>query len=115
MAKVELSIPALLLFGFRFPERWRLDMRWPWLKWVILIPQCVGFPLLLWMYYAAFFHVNWGSLIISLESWTDKIFRILQPVSIILFLVAIFDKLRSASTADARRRLRVLAVGSAVS
>ncbi len=36
-------------------------------------------------------------------------------ICVILFLVAIFDKLRSASTADARRRLRVLAIGSYIS
>ncbi len=109
------SIPALLLFGFRFPERWRLDVRWPWLKWVIVIPQFIGFPLELGANYIHFFHASWGSSIVSFEFWTDKIFHILEPVSIILFLVAVFDKLRSASTADARRRLRVLAVGSAVS
>src|SRR4051794_4754377 len=75
-----LSIPALLLFGFRFPERWRLDMQWPWLKWLILIPQFVGFPLLLWVNYIDYFHAGWGNSTSSLEFWTDKAFHILQPV-----------------------------------
>jgi sigma-B regulation protein RsbU (phosphoserine phosphatase) len=34
---------------------------------------------------------------------------------ILVFLAALFDKLRSSSTADARRRLRVLAIGSGLS
>ena len=108
-------IPALLLFGFYFPERWRIDKRWPWLKWLILAPQFVSFFLGLWLIYIQLFHASWGPSVISLDFWTDEIIKVLQPVSIILFLIAIFDKLRSASTADARRRLRVLAVGSAVS
>jgi len=108
-------IPALLLFGFYFPERWRIDKRWPWLKWLILAPQFVSFFLGLWLIYIQLFHASWGPSVISLDFWTDAIIKVLQPVSIILFLIAIFDKLRSASTADARRRLRVLAVGSAVS
>lgn len=108
-------IPALLLFGFYFPERWRVDKRWPWLKWLILIPQFISFFLGLWLMYIQLFHASWGPPVISLDFWTDIIVKVLQPASIILFLTATFDKLRSASTADARRRLRVLAVGSAIS
>jgi sigma-B regulation protein RsbU (phosphoserine phosphatase) len=29
---------AMLLFGFYFPQRWRLDSRIPWLKWLLIAP-----------------------------------------------------------------------------
>lgn len=109
------SFPALLLFGFYFPERWRLDRRWPWVKWMILIPQFIAIPIALWVYYVQFFHASWGRSVIPFEFAADKIFNILEPVSVLFFWIALFDKLRSASTAEARRRLRVLVAGSAIS
>ena len=33
-----LIAPALLLFGIYFPERWRVDRRYPWAKWLLLVP-----------------------------------------------------------------------------
>jgi phosphoserine phosphatase RsbU/P len=109
------SFPALLLFGFYFPERWRVDRRWPWLKWLILIPQFAAIPISLWVYYVQFFHASWGRSVIPFEFACDETFKILQPVSVLLFWFALFDKLRSASTAEAKRRLRVLVAGSAIS
>ncbi len=50
-----------------------------------------------------------------MKSWVDRITGWGQVACIIILLIAIFDKLRSASTPDARRRLRVLAVGSGLS
>ncbi|MGH9618957.1 MAG: PDZ domain-containing protein, partial [Bryobacteraceae bacterium] len=105
---------ALLLLGIYFPERWRADVRWPWLKWLIVMPQLVGFPLILFDNWLQWFHVSaaYGA---ALDSWSSWIFRILGPVSVVLFWVALIDKLRSASTADARRRLRLLVVGAVLS
>ncbi|MBV9302572.1 MAG: SpoIIE family protein phosphatase [Acidobacteriaceae bacterium] len=111
----KLGFPALFLFGLYFPERWRVDRQWPWIKWLIVIPQLVGISVELWVDYVQFFHATWGRLFMPLETPFDWVFKILQPASIVLYWIALFDKLRSASTADARRRLRVLVAGSALS
>lgn len=110
-----LSYSALLLLGIYFPERWRADVRWPWLKWIVVVPQFAGFPLILLDNWMQWFHANSARTLAPVDFWASEIFKILGPVSIVLFWIAIFDKMRSASTADARRRLRVLVVGSAAS
>lgn len=110
-----LAYSALLLLGIYFPERWRVDVRWPWLKWLIVVPQFVGFLLGLFVNYWQYFLADSGYNVASLDFAVNEIFKILEPISVVLFWIAIFDKLRSASTADARRRMRVLVAGSAIS
>lgn len=110
-----LVFPALLWFGMYFPERWRFDRRWPWVKWLITAISLLGFLLNVLFGDVANFHVNRARSIMPADAWVDRITGICMVICIVAFLAAIFDKLRSASTPDARRRLRVLAGGSAVS
>jgi sigma-B regulation protein RsbU (phosphoserine phosphatase) len=107
--------PALLWFGFLFPERWRVDRRLPWFKYAILAAIFIVSVLELGFFAAQHFSVQAIRPFTHLQTWTDRINSWLAVTCILLFLAALFDKLRSASTADARRRLRVLAIGSAVS
>ncbi len=115
LAWQHLVFPALLWFGIYFPERWRIDVRWPWIKWLLTAVTLAGFALSFWIDDVAFFRVSRMPRLIPLEHWTDRITGWSGLICIVVFLVAIFDKLRSASTPDARRRLRVLAVGSSIS
>lgn len=110
-----LVFPALLWFGLFFPERSRLDVRWPWLKWLIVGPQLLGYVTTLWLNYMRAFDANTNYPLLAVEAFADRITGIAAVVSLLLFLLVVFDKLRSTSTPDARRRMRVLAVGSAVS
>jgi sigma-B regulation protein RsbU (phosphoserine phosphatase) len=107
--------PALLWFGFLFPERWRVDRRLPWFKYAILAATFVVSVLELGFFAAQHFSVQSIRSLPRLQVWNDRISSCLSVICILLFLAALFDKLRSASTADARRRLRVLAIGSALS
>ena len=54
------------------------------------------------------------SLELSTRSLDDKIVNPINLICLLLYWVAIFDKLRSASTPDARRRMKVLCAGSIV-
>lgn len=109
-----LASPALLLFGIYFPERSRIDEKAPWIKWVVLAPYPVfsGFlyPYLYKEYFAGPAGLKWAAAITD----AGKVLNVVNLVCIVLYLVFTLDKLRSASTADARRRLRVLTVGTAV-
>jgi sigma-B regulation protein RsbU (phosphoserine phosphatase) len=107
--------PALLWFGFLFPERWRVDLRLPWFKYAILAATSFAFVFELGFAAAQFLSIEALHSLLSVQVWTDRVLAWLEAICMILFLVAIFDKLRSASTADARRRLRVLAIGSSLS
>ncbi|MFT4113485.1 PP2C family protein-serine/threonine phosphatase [Silvibacterium sp.] len=101
--------PALLLFGIYFPERSRIDERLPWLKWIIVAP-ITAFAA---FYYPALLHEYFvGPLLhLRLAISVVRAMNFLLLACVILFLVFALDKLRSASTADARRRLRVMITG----
>jgi sigma-B regulation protein RsbU (phosphoserine phosphatase) len=109
-----IASPALLLFGIYFPERSRIDQKAPWIKWVVLVPYVafagILYPYLYKLYYAGPTGLRW------LEAITvaGRVLNALNLVCIILYLAFTLDKLRSASTADARRRLRVLTMGTAI-
>ena len=109
-----LGSPALLLFGVYFPERSRIDQKAPWLKWLIVAPILL-FAALLYPFMIKVYYLGGAS-----PAWTkasEVASHIINPLNlacVLLFLVLTLDKLRSASTADARRRLRVLTVGMAV-
>ncbi len=105
---------ALLLFGIYFPERWRLDRKLPWLKWMLVCSGIIGVAIELWIGYAEQFNPALNSRLRSLNHWTDLTVYTVDIVCIFLYWIAIFDKSRSASTADARRRLRVLGTGSVI-
>jgi phosphoserine phosphatase RsbU/P len=111
----EFVFPALLWFGFLFPERWRVDFRLPWIKYAVLAASCCAFVLELGFLGANHFYVQAIHPLSRVQTWTDRGDATLSVICILLFLAAMFDKLRSSSTADARRRLRVLAIGSGLS
>ena len=109
-----LASPALLLFGIYFPERSRIDARGPWIKWLILGPMAVCLLILFPAAFADYYSGGDGPLLTTLSNDADKLLGFLNLLCIILYLVITLDKLRSASTEDARRRLRVMTAGTGV-
>ena len=110
-----LAFPALLLFGIAFPERSRIDKKAPWVKWVILVPYFAALALLYTAIYMDCFDGPLGATWLKASNFLANVFfPPLLLACIALFLIFTIDKLRSASTADARRRLRVLVLGMAI-
>jgi phosphoserine phosphatase RsbU/P len=105
---------ALVLFGFYFPEQWRLDRKIPWLKWLLVVPGIVCTGIQLCIIAAEEFDPVRNLTLHSLNRWTNLAVDVIDVACIFLYCIAIFDKSRSASTADARRRLRVLGAGSII-
>ncbi|HUZ04638.1 MAG TPA: hypothetical protein VMU62_04725, partial [Acidobacteriaceae bacterium] len=115
MQAVQSIVPlALLLFGLYFPERWRLDRKLPWLKWLVIAPGAICTGIQLWIIAAEEFNAAGNLRLRSLNHWTNLAVLVIDTACVFLYWIAIFDKSRSASTADARRRLRVLGVGSVI-
>ncbi len=105
----------MLLFGIYFPERLNLERRVPWLKWLFIVPYLI--------FILKDTIVAVGSLInFSAVAPLYNFFRpfntikgILVMGSIGFFFSAIGWKMGTASTPDARRRLKLLLYGSQLS
>lgn len=111
----QLSSPAaMLLFGFYFPERWRLDRKWPWLKFLLIAPIVIAAFLSTWILVGQEFHPAWAYAYATANLWMGRIVSGFAIICIALYCSALADKSRTASTADARRRLRVLTAGSVI-
>jgi phosphoserine phosphatase RsbU/P len=106
--------PALLLFGVYFPERSRLDARARWIKWIVLGLYAAGTAALYPVIYAEYYGGGAGALLQRIDKLAEPLINGLNLLCVILFLLLTLDKLRTASTADARRRLRVLTAGMSV-
>jgi sigma-B regulation protein RsbU (phosphoserine phosphatase) len=109
-----LTPPALFLLGLLFPERSRMDRWLPWLKWLVAAFATASVI-------AAFVseYNDWYD--VSLLPQMDTIDRYLNPFFVWssicyigLYWLLLLDKLRTASSSDARRRLEVLLAGSVV-
>ncbi len=100
--------------GLLFPERSRIDNRVPWLKWLALIVAAIGLGIELLSDYASWYDWTFLSNRRLIDTIADGAFNWLTLVSLSLYGFVIFTKLRTATTADARRRVRVLCLGSSI-
>ena len=105
----------MMLFAIYFPERFDFDRKPPWLKWIILLPLSFFFATLAW--YSFFKQVNM-SLLEGLVAWLPSILRaqrIVSMIAISIFFFVLGTKSGMAANVDAKRRLRLMWMGSAVS
>ena len=110
-----LSPVALLLFGIYFPERWRLDSKLPWVKYALIAPLAAGVPILTWVLIGQDFHGLWTPVQTPINTWTGRVFTAFAMACITFYFIALQSKYHSGETApDAKRRLRVLLIGSEV-
>jgi phosphoserine phosphatase RsbU/P len=108
------SAPALLLFGVYFPERSRIDVKAPWVKWVLLGLFGVCLAILYPSIYTEYYGGGDGPLLTRTSDAAADVVNFLYLLWVAFFLILTLDKLRSASTQDARRRLRVLLTGMSI-
>ncbi len=105
---------ALVPFAVYFPERSRVDRKLPWLKWVILGPGLICGILELRQQVSQFYFGGDSPRFANFMAKVDRVDNFLALVCVIFYLVIMTDKLLSASTEDARRRLRILIVGTGI-
>ncbi|MGC2636397.1 MAG: SpoIIE family protein phosphatase [Acidobacteriaceae bacterium] len=106
--------PALLLFGVYFPERSRIDARARWIKWILLGVYAAASLILYADIYVDSYAGGSGHTLAHATTAVEALINFLNLLFVILYLILTLDKLRTASTADARRRLRVLTAGMIV-
>jgi sigma-B regulation protein RsbU (phosphoserine phosphatase) len=106
--------PALLLFGVYFPERSRIDARVRCLKWVLLGTYGLSLLILFPQTWAENYGGGASPWLAHAADDAGAFIDASNLLYVVLYLVLTLDKLYSASTADARRRLRVLMAGTAI-
>lgn len=106
--------PALLLFGVYFPERSRIDARARWIKWVMLALMAVCICIVYLDIYADYYAGGASPFFAKVSDSAGHALSFFNLLCVILYMVLTLDKLRSASTEDARRRLRVLTTGMSI-
>jgi sigma-B regulation protein RsbU (phosphoserine phosphatase) len=111
---VTLAPLALVFFGIVFPERLPFDRRFPWIKWLVFGPLLIEAALTavvggLVLHHLALARVLWPFLR-PLEITQ----RYLTPAAFIVFFLVLALKTATAQNRDARRRLLLLDVGTAI-
>lgn len=104
---------CLMLFGIYFPDRSVIDKRYPWIKWVLMTPIFVLLPVDLLEEFTRSYNFAWDDLIERYVGAINAVETVLMILAINYFFITLFPKIRTA-TGDARRRLRVLFLGTSV-
>ncbi|HEY0459356.1 MAG TPA: SpoIIE family protein phosphatase [Pyrinomonadaceae bacterium] len=103
----------LLLFGLYFPERLNFDRRYPFAKWLLLVPLAFNGIANLFEQTGRLF--GWRAFWESIDNATaplDKLFTILTMIAFGLFFSMLAFKSGTLANKDSRRRLRILYVGT---
>lgn len=110
---VQMCLPLwMMLFGIYFPDRWPLDARFPWAKWIILIPSFLFFAGLCWFTYTKFFNFDAGTHYLPIFALLDRSETVLQVLAISIYFFAAVYKAVTATDRDTRRRLTILNTGT---
>ncbi len=110
----DFGIFALVPFAVYFPERSRIDIKLPWLKWVVLVPALTGGTLEMKQSVGQYYFGGDSPWYAKLMTQVDRVDNFIALVCVIFYLVFMTDKLLSASTEDARRRLRIVLLGTGI-
>jgi phosphoserine phosphatase RsbU/P len=104
---------CLMLFGIYFPERSILDVRAPWIKWVIILPTLALVPADFLSTFGHTYNFNLDAFLDPWEFRINTIENIVSMLAIFYFFIAIGFKMHTVA-GDARRRLKILYYGAAV-
>ncbi len=103
---------AMLLFGIYFPERWTIDKKIPWAKWIFIVP--LGFQVLItvFSFFRTFLGLNPFTYIGFLTNSYGKFAFPLNLLAIGLFFAALGHKMGTTHNPDAKRRLKLMVYGT---
>lgn len=107
---------AMLLFAIYFPERWSVDKKIPWAKWILLVPLMFQIS----AYVIRQIDGLIGTNVIDLKFLFTipafgVIFKIINILSIGMFFAILSHKATSIKNPDSRRRLKSTVAGTIAS
>lgn len=105
---------AMLLFGIYFPERWVLDEKLPWAKWLFIVPLAFQMVLTLVGIFRANTGINLYPYLGPLPNAYGKIAFFVNMLAIGLFFAALGYKSGTTQNPDAKRRLRMMLYGTSL-
>jgi phosphoserine phosphatase RsbU/P len=105
---------ALVPFAVYFPERSRIDVKLPWLKWVVLAPALACGVVEVKQLIGQYFFGGNSPAFTKFMTQVDRLDNFLALACVGFYLFILVDKLLSSTSEDARRRLRVLLAGTGV-
>jgi phosphoserine phosphatase RsbU/P len=108
----QLMFVSLILFSIYFPVRSRVDTRYPWIKWLLIIPQVPIVPANIAIEYGLLYHSRSIQPYLSAANPLELAGNVFAAISLCVFIAAIVSRLFTVTAKDARRRLGVVAVGS---
>lgn len=105
---------AMFLFGVYFPERWSLDRRFPWFKWILIVPLGLQIVFALLGHLQRFTGVDLFQYLVFITKPYTRIAMILNMIAMGLFFTALGHKSGTLENPDARRRLKLMLIGTTV-
>jgi phosphoserine phosphatase RsbU/P len=105
---------SMLLFGIYFPERLNLDIRFPWLKWILIAPLLVQMAITFLSLVNTFTGIGSLSFLQPYGNFLTVSAVTLNMLGIGLFFATLGYKSGTLQNPDARRRLKLMVYGTSV-
>ncbi len=107
---------SMFLFGLYFPERWSVDKRLPWLKWIFIVPLSLQIIMMIVMRIGTLAGMDIEFIrSIDSNSVVGIVLSVLNLLAIGIFFAALTHKSTSLQNSDSRRRLKLMAAGTITS
>lgn len=105
---------SMLLFGIYFPERFVFDIKFPWVKWILIVPLSIQ---VLFSLMGTLERLTGVSLFYYIQGVARPIASAMMPINMLslgLFFVCLGWKSGTLTNPDARRRMRLMMIGTTV-
>ncbi|MDQ3711314.1 MAG: SpoIIE family protein phosphatase, partial [Acidobacteriota bacterium] len=105
---------AMFLFGIYFPERWSIDVKIPWAKWIFIVPLAFQIFTDLLAQLKIFTGVNAVEYLRPAMQLYNYVGMPINLAAISIFFAALGHKSGTLENPDSRRRLKLLVIGTSV-
>lgn len=105
---------SMLLFGIYFPERLSLDIKFPWIKWIFIVPFGLLLAVTFFRLLKTFAGINLIDYLKPISGFLGLAAMPLNMLGIGLFFATLGWKSGTLENLDARRRLKLMVYGTSV-
>lgn len=105
---------SMFLFALYFPERFSLDIRFPWAKWILIVPFGLQIVIVFFDLIKTFTGIGLLGFLRPFEGIIGTVAMPLNMLGIGLFFAILGWKSGTLKNPDARRRLKLMVYGTSV-